>query len=252
MQTNTAYFLSVLKMQNHNSYISAGKTHRGASRPVNQDAIFIDDQSGIWIVADGMGGHSAGEIASSWVCEHLPIEIETHRWAGKKAIHAVHQKLRGYAQQEMKYEGMGTTMIMAVKQDNALKLYWSGDCRAYLLAPSNYTTLSKDHSVVQRLIDLNVIDQEEAVRHPQRNIVTSCIGGDLVTPDIGSRELIIAPDEILLLCSDGLYKELSLNEIHRVITTADTLEDGARNLVSKANSYGSRDNVSALLIALKT
>ena len=238
-------------MLKHTSYISAGSTHRGAYRPMNQDAIFIDDQSGIWIVADGMGGHKAGEIASNWVCKHLPPEIKIHNCDGKKAIQTIHQKLRAYAEQEIEYKGMGTTMIMAVKQDSSLKLYWSGDCRAYLLNPSDCTLLSKDHSVVQRLIDLNIINQEEAALHPQRNVVSSCIGGDLLQPDVDTKELILAPRETLLLCSDGLYKELSLNEIHTVVKTANTLKQGTRDLVIQANAHGARDNVSAILIGLE-
>ncbi|MBT1451876.1 serine/threonine-protein phosphatase [Glaciecola sp. XM2] len=239
-------------MPNHNSYIGAGITHRGTTRPINQDAIFIDDKSGIWIVADGMGGHRAGEVASNWVCKHLPHEVKIHHCAGKEAIQAVHQKLRSYAQQEIEYEGMGTTMIMAVKQGDTINLYWSGDCRAYLLTSNNCKLLSKDHSVVQRLLDLNVIDQDEAARHPQRNIVTSCIGGDLAKPEIDEKELTLGALETLLLCSDGLYKALSLDEIHTVIKGANSLEQGAQNLVSQANAHGAKDNVSAILISPET
>lgn len=229
-------------------YHSRGNTHTGVIRATNQDAIFTDDTAGIWIVADGMGGHNAGEVASNWVCEHLPIEVKSQPNSVLQAIQNVHQQLQRLSAKQPEYKGMGTTMIMAIEHKQHLELYWSGDCRGYLLGNDTCTLVSKDHSVVQNLIELKVIDEKAAARHPQRHIVTSCLGGHHSKPKIDTTRLSLNENDTLLLCSDGLYRELSDRDLLNIISNTSHPNPVAERLINQANQQGGRDNISAVLI----
>ncbi len=247
MVVNTTPCISAFKMQSFNKFIAAGCTDPGRKRTLNQDCVFIDDAAGIWIVADGMGGHNAGEVASRWVCEHLPKVLATCSSASD-AIEIVHRQLQSYAEENAELVGMGTTIILAVQSGADISLYWSGDCRAYQLTKTACTLLTKDHSLVQDLVDLNMIDSTQAKQHPQRNVVTSCLGGALVRPTIDSLTLTLNCDESLLLCSDGLYKELNQSELHSIISAPSSLSATTQNLIEQAKIKGGQDNISSLLI----
>ena len=231
-------------------FISSGQTHQGVTRTNNQDAIFMDDNAGIWIVADGMGGHNAGEVASQVVCEYLPKNLSYRCQNCQHAIYAVHEQIKALSIQNPEYAGMGATMIAAVQKGNDVDLYWSGDCRAYLISSSECRLLSKDHSAVQKLIDLNIIDNDAAKIHPQRHLVTSCLGGSISKPDIDNISISLPHNETLMLCSDGLYKELSESEITNILAKAKHISQASEMLIAKANQHGGRDNISLILISL--
>ncbi|MEP1448232.1 MAG: protein phosphatase 2C domain-containing protein [Paraglaciecola sp.] len=245
---STKGYINAYKLRSYKMYHSHGNTHSGLIRANNQDAIFMDDTAGIWIVADGMGGHNAGEVASNWVCEYLPNEVKNQPITVTQAIQNVHQELQELGSQRPEFKGMGTTMIMAIVHKQHVELYWSGDCRGYLVGHDTCTLVSKDHSVVQNLIELQVIDEKAAARHPQRHIVTSCLGGNHSKPKIDTIRLSLNENDTLLLCSDGLYRELSDRDLLGIISNTNHPTPVAERLVKQANQLGGRDNISAVLI----
>ncbi|GAA6184017.1 protein phosphatase 2C domain-containing protein [Alteromonas sp. M12] len=229
--------------------MAAGNTHKGIRRTSNQDAIFMDDSQGIWIVADGMGGHNAGEIAANIICKYLPTEIKQPSQTVTNAILKVHNQIQTASRQHTLYAGMGSTMILAVQQQQHLQIYWSGDCRAYLYTAGKLRLVSKDHSLIQKLKDDNIIDDQAAAKHPQRHLVTSCLGGSLAQPVIDNITLILGLNDLLLLCSDGLYNELNLQDMQAIISEKKASETRVNELIKQANQLGGKDNISAILIA---
>ncbi|MEP4890913.1 MAG: protein phosphatase 2C domain-containing protein [Aliiglaciecola sp.] len=236
-------------MSKTSMYMAAGNSHKGMRRATNQDAIFMDDKIGIWIVADGMGGHNAGEVASDIVCKYLPTELKTPYQTVTQGIYNVHKQIQTASRQHALYAGMGCTIIMAIQQQQKLHIYWSGDCRAYVLCDAGLRLLSKDHSLVQNLKDSNLIDEHAAAKHPQRHLVTSCLGGRLPQPIIDNLTITLGTDDLLLLCSDGLYNELSLQDMQAIIKNTKDLNASVNKLIKQANEQGGKDNISAVLIA---
>jgi protein phosphatase len=226
-----------------------GKTDIGMKRALNQDAIFVDNKAGIWIIADGMGGHNAGEVAAKIVCECLPTKINNTHNNVIQAIQLVHQKLLEYSEQHIEFSGMGSTIIIAVRYEQSLHIFWSGDCRAYLVCEDDCKLLSKDHSIIQQLIDKKIIDEQEALDHPQQHMVTSCLGGRRMQPTIDQITLTLRANEIVLLCSDGLHKELNNTQITSTLKTANSLQAAPEALIRQANLNGGGDNISVVLIS---
>lgn len=231
--------------------IAKGATIKGDKRPSNQDALYINDSDKVWIVADGMGGHAGGETASKEVCEHLP-KLLKEASSASEALHKLHSSIVNIGISKAALYGLGATVVIAKQIQNQLNIYWVGDCRAYHLKPSSIVPLTKDHSHVQQLIDLGLIDEAEARSHPKRNIVTQCIGGNKFdNPQIGLTTLDLGSSQYVLLCSDGLYSELGEQEMLHIIEQADNQEDAIQNLLRAANANGGNDNITAILLANK-
>ncbi|MFC2027092.1 Stp1/IreP family PP2C-type Ser/Thr phosphatase [Chloroflexota bacterium] len=228
------------------------KTDIGRKRIVNEDSILTVKfgESHLLAIADGLGGHAAGEIASRLALEKIENNLKsqlntTHKKdAIREAIADANAEIYRLSQQKPEYSGMGTTLVAAIVSKSEVLICNIGDSRAYLLG-SEIRQISKDHSVVQELVDRNVISEEEAFAHAQKNLVTRTIGISKNTdPDFYEEEI---SGKQLLLCSDGLSDLLRNNEIFDIVTASSTLEKACTTLIDEANERGGKDNISVIL-----
>lgn len=227
---------------------SWARTSAGKVRTQNQDSFYTNDNFGIWLIADGMGGHAGGRYASSTISKELPRFIQ-QGYSIRDAIFRCHQLLRNYSQSRANCSDMGSTLVLAVWSKHVLDIYWVGDSRAYIINDDGITRLTKDHSVVQKLIDLALIDEKSAANHPDKHILTQCLGGGKDSdPEVGSVKLSLKSDDLILLCSDGLYTELSDNKIYEAVHTALDKENAIKHLIALAEDSGGNDNISATII----
>jgi PPM family protein phosphatase len=231
---------------------SAGATDVGRVRDSNEDAILLRDS--VFAVADGMGGHLAGEIASATALK--PVEALEGRVfrdstaaveALRSAVVSANETVSELADKEPSYRGMGTTLTAALVEGRRLHLAHVGDSRAYLLRDGRFSQLTDDHTLVQHLVDEGQITREEATKHPQRSIITRAIGVSPVI-DVDSMSLELQPGDQLLLCSDGLTGAVDDETIHRVLLEMEDIDVAVDHLVELANANGGHDNITVLLL----
>lgn len=235
----------------------AALTDRGRVRRRNEDNWSADAAAGLYVVSDGLGGHSAGELASKIVVEALPLLLKERLPPSGDLINAVKPAsgaLRDLSRQvyeqtrgEPGLEGMGATVVLAVVRGAQALIVHLGDSRAYRFHNGRLGRLTNDHSVVQLLIDYGEITPDEARTHPARGCVTRSVGmaGEPV-PECRLVEL--QPGDRLLLCTDGLVGMLVDEEISRILAAGGELEAVCRRLVDAANEAGGRDNVTVLML----
>ena len=239
-----------------------GKTDIGMHRKENQDRIEIPNEKNnfkLFIVADGMGGANAGGVASQMAIEYVKNSIidgiektgyerdkleELLRKAIVDANRYVYNKSKGNSE----YEGMGTTISVALVVKNKVYIGHIGDSRIYRIRKHIMRQLTKDHSYVQELLRNKTITREEAENHPQKNILLKVLGCEPeIEPDIMVKGFI--KDDILLLCSDGLTNMIDKDDIHEMISDGKhNLKETCTNLISCANNNGGYDNISVILI----
>lgn len=238
-----------------------GLTDVGMVREVNQDTFRaeLDPQSdrGLFLVCDGMGGANAGEVASGMAADALLQAMgdlwRTGRPDGLKkrlrqAYDQVNQAVYDAAQDNEDYSGMGTTMVCALCGENQALVGNVGDSRAYVLDDAGLRQVTEDHSLVTELMKRGNLTLEEARRHPSRNVITRAIGADAtVQCDLFVEKL--KPGQFLLLCSDGLIREVAEPEIYYEVFQSGKPEGACQRLVDMAKSRGARDNVTVVLIA---
>ena len=228
----------------------AGLSHRGLVRPVNEDAILIDPTGALWAVADGMGGHGHGDLAADLVID--AFARMPHGAGGRgllaEAFAAAHAEVQGRARAGGLGE-IGATVVALLIEAGHATLAWAGDSRAYRLRRGALERLTRDHSLVQELLDLGEIGETEAERHPQRNVVTRAVGaGDEVAPAFADIEL--EEGDLLLLCSDGLTRCVPDAEIAALLAAAEEPGRACRALVEAALAAGAPDNVSAVVVSI--
>lgn len=243
----------------------AARTDRGMVREHNEDEIFVDPARGLAILADGLGGCNAGEVASGMATSFLVSALETSFfdpvWSVSKVggrpsvsdafaecIDQANQTIYHAACNEPTYAGMGTTLVMALFFDNRVTVAHIGDSRLYRLRDGLLTGVTRDHSLLQEQIDHGMISTEEARFAQHKNLVTRALGVEpSVEAEIHSYD--VRPDDLYLLCSDGLNDMVSDEEIHRVLQAlSDDLETAVDRLIRMANDNGGRDNVSVILV----
>ncbi|GHU30137.1 hypothetical protein AGMMS50256_16470 [Betaproteobacteria bacterium] len=241
------------------------RTDPGLVREHNEDVVFANPARGLVILADGMGGYNAGEVASGIAISFLasvletsffdPVEEESDLIGRPSACRCLSESI-GLANtviynasiSEPPYSGMGTTLVMGLFFDNRIAVAHIGDSRLYLLRDGQLTLVTHDHSLLQEQIDLGMTTMEEARFALNRNLVTRALGVDpLVEAEI--HEYDVLPGDIYLLCSDGLNDMLLDEEIHLALQTLSAnLEQAADYLIQMANDNGGRDNVSVILV----
>ncbi|WP_299586407.1 protein phosphatase 2C domain-containing protein [uncultured Microbulbifer sp.] len=228
---------------------SAGATHPGYRREQNEDAYWGDEDKGIWIVADGLGGHHAGEIASQTVVEEIQKSAATDRHY-ERALQKAHALLLG---DEHSTANMGSTAVVLAEEGDYYHIYWVGDSRAYLWTQGDkggeLSQLTSDHSYVQMLMDSGAINPEEAAAHPNRHVITRCIGGS-TNPKLEVDRVSYrwSAGQKLLLCSDGLSSEVPSEKIARIITENTDNERIVALLVHAALDAGGKDNITVQVI----
>lgn len=234
-----------------------GLTDAGRIRANNEDAISTLEPLGLAVLADGMGGYNAGEVASAMAVEHIrqhlqpwltarPVASRELPQAVLRGIELANQAIYEASAAHREFRGMGTTVVVAVFHGSRVLLAHAGDSRVYRLRQGQLVTLTRDHSLLQEQIDAGLISPELARHATYRNLVTRAVGVEAaVRPDLN--ELGTEPGDLYLLCSDGLNDMLSDEEIASVLLRTPSLEAAARALVDAANAAGGRDNISVIL-----
>lgn len=234
-------------------WTSTGVSHVGKVRKINEDSILDRPQQGLWVVADGMGGHSAGDLASQLIVK----ELDALHWQGgissraaifENTLLAVNEELLRVARSGESHRVIGSTVVaLLIDEQDAAVCAWVGDSRLYRLRDNSIEQLSQDHSQVEEMIGRGEIQRDEAESHPAANVITRAVGGDarllveLEWIDLANRDRY-------LLCSDGLYKELSDLDIGTILQQSKTCEEAANALIEQTLERGSRDNVSVIVI----
>ena len=230
-------------------------TDIGRKREVNQDYVFATDETignlpNLLVVADGMGGHRAGDFASRFTVEVLAEEVqnckETHpETILGNSIQAANERLLEEAEKDNRLEGMGTTLVAATILDHVLYFANVGDSRLYLIN-KEIRQLSKDHSMVEEMVRLGGLTEEEATHHPDKNIITRAIGvKQKVEPDFF--EYRLKGGDIILMCSDGLTNMVDDDEIFQIVKSARDIVEAVESLIQRANENGGSDNIGVVL-----
>ena len=227
---------------------SCGITTVGAIRKNNEDAFLNRPDLGVWAVADGMGGHAAGDVASRLVVdrlEQLPANgsLSTVVDAAEDQLLEANRKLLTLAMKH-KERTIGSTAVVLVARDRHAACLWAGDSRLYRIRGRRIEQVMQDHAMVEDLVESGLISREQAVGHPQANRITRAIGA-MPSLFVDLELFAIRPGDIYLLCSDGLYKELSNEEI---LTTLGGDEQAVDKLVKLAMERGARDNVTVVTV----
>jgi len=228
---------------------SFGVTDPGLMRANNQDTFFTSDADGVWLVADGMGGCQGGEVASKIAQDMIVLGFK-NGLDSKRAILYAHRAILEHGDTHQELKGLGTTLALVKENLLKVQISWVGDSRVYLWRKNTLTQLSKDHSVVQRLLDSGIITQEEAINHPQRNLVTSILGlvGSESDLEIGLVDFEWRNGDKLMLCSDGLTDELLDEQIQEIMASNLNSEQQKNKLLQAALSAGGRDNTTVLIV----
>ena len=231
------------------------KTDIGRKREVNQDYVFATDQPignipNLLIVADGMGGHKAGDFASKYTTESVVESLKQSTVSGpqamfEEAISKANTEIIELAASDVNLEGMGTTLVVATVIEHTLYFANVGDSRLYVIG-DEIKQLSKDHSLVEEMVRLGGINEDEAKHHPDKNIITRAIGAKLDV-EIDFFEYRIVEGDIILMCTDGLSNMVGDDRIYEILKGEDT-EDKAQVLVDEANANGGRDNIAVIVI----
>lgn len=229
-------------------------SHPGLVRDNNEDCFLSQPESGLWLVADGMGGHEAGEVASAIVRDTLSATLrDKPNTPIDQAIQAAHQAILKSAQMGIGATGMGSTLVALKANNHKYQIAWVGDSRAYLWTPSEeggqLEQLSVDHSYVQMLVDKGLILPEEADNHPEKNIITQCLGmQELAQVQVDIAEGQWQKDQWILLCSDGLTDEVTDKSIAQILCGAENPVTAVEQLLQTALTNGGRDNITLQII----
>ena len=234
-------------------FTAAALTDRGRKRPSNEDAFGYSVEDGVYVVCDGMGGAAAGEVASNIaVDEVLRVFNERNGSAvlpndAEEAISLANDAIYSRAQRNYKLSGMGTTLVAAVVRNQHIWIMNIGDSRCYRLRGGRLEQITLDHSLVEEQVRMGRMTRAEALRSPLRNMITRALGTqNRVTPDCFDFDA--TPGDLLLLCSDGLTRELSDALIHSLVSTDVPLEDRCTRLVEAAKKAGGHDNITCILV----
>lgn len=225
------------------------RTDVGLIRKQNEDAAWYDEKKAVYAVADGMGGHLAGEVASSMAIDAVRDMAQRERTPGisalKDMVRTAHEAIAAHAQAHSECAGMGTTLSVLWRGGNYVYIAHVGDSRIYRLREGNLERITQDHSLVEELVRARIITPEQARTHPRRNVITRALGTqgenepDLLVTDIQKGDLF-------LLCSDGLTSMVEDKAIEKTLCE-NSLERAADSLIEQALAAGGRDNVTVVL-----
>ena len=242
------------------NFTASGKTDQGLVRANNEDSFYLDEKLGLLVVADGMGGHASGEIASK-----LAVNVIRDYFQGPQkligncnpaysdatnklgcAIRLANQAIYEAAQSSPQLKGMGTTIVAVLLTGNKLSIAHIGDSRAYLIRAGNIDQLTDDHSMVNEQVKRDIITKEEAAKSKMRNVLTKALG---ISADMEADldELTIFGDDILFLCSDGLNTMLSDDDMLEIVSIAGNSNAACDSLINAANEKGGKDNITVVI-----
>ena len=232
----------------------------GRARSNNEDSVAVDTDVSLAVLADGMGGYNAGEVASSMATSFILSELG--RWLTEASAQATDQEVRramdicvdnanraifNAANSNPQYAGMGTTLVVAVFRQSQLLVGHVGDSRAYRLRAGRLVQITRDHSLLQEQIDAGLITPEQAAFSANKNLVTRAVGVE-DTVQLETHQHEVMPGDLYLLCSDGLSDMLADESISQVLQAHESLESGCKALIEAANDAGGKDNISVILV----
>ena len=234
-------------------------TDLGMVRDLNEDYVgyLINDNIKLFIVADGMGGHNAGEIASKIAVETVKnyFEVKTNISKNnlsshfKEAIICANKKIFNISKEKKECRGMGTTLTACIMYKNKTLITNVGDSSCFIIDKNNIIKITKDHSLVQQLVDKGSITEEEAANHPNKNVITRAVGTyeDL---EIDVFDISNINFELVLLCTDGLTNDISKDELYNFFSenNCDSYDELCKKVVEEAKKRGGRDNISLILV----
>lgn len=233
------------------SFRSSAATHAGTANRLNEDGYVNRPDLGLWAVADGAGGHESGEVASAAVVSLLQtidgglpagemlVEVRARLETAHARLHAEGERRGGGAM-------VATTVVVLLVRDGHFACLWAGDSRAYLLRGNALTRITRDHSLVQVMVENGTISEAEAARHPQANIITRAVGADIDLLELDKRTGQLQPGDRLLLCTDGLSKTVPEEMLAELLAGDD--DSAAERLVTAALMAKVTDNVTAVTI----
>lgn len=248
--------------------LAAGQTDVGCVRKHNEDNFLIDNELGLFVVADGLGGHAAGEVASQIVVEKVgqfiaqtveqdrtwPLDYDVNLpYDGnrlKAALLLSDQAIVDDIRSNPERESMGSTVVACLVRGDRVTLVHVGDSRAYMLDPGGIRQITKDHSWVAEQVANGILTSDEARKHPFRNVITQALGngGDL---DVAVQEIQVKELDRLLLCSDGLSGMVQDADIWSIVQGAPSLQQAARELIEKARDNGGEDNITVVIVGIE-
>lgn len=233
------------------TFRSSATTHVGMVRKVNQDAFAERSDIGVWVVADGMGGHEAGEVASKTVTDHIKSLLPDENLAGmiaavEESIRAANRELLDQAASYDSQRVPGSTVVVLIINGNQGALVWAGDSRIYRRRDEIVELITRDHSHVQDLVEQGVILESEAESHPMANVITRAIG--ISEPlELETKLIEVKSSDQFLLCSDGLSRLVTNEEIQSMMANKDS-EEVTQSLLHTALVRGARDNVTLICV----
>lgn len=239
--------------------MAAGVTDVGKVREANEDYFLVDLDKRLYIVADGMGGHNAGEVASMNATESVNARLTSELLSEMSgddekirnemitAVKDAHSRIIQMAKAEERYRGMGCTLVLAWIEGNSLHLCHVGDSRAYRCNNSGIHLLTTDHSHVMSLVAAGKMTMEEARVSPLKNELSMAVGASVnIEPEYN--RYAMSHGDIILLCSDGLWDMLSDEEIHEILRKKSPLKTICQELIKRANQEGGRDNITVVVV----
>ena len=245
-----------------------GATDVGMKRRLNEDVFLVDNEAGVFLVADGMGGHAAGEVASRLAADEIVKVLSSRTYqhgetwpehwdsirsaAANLAIDAVkeaHQQVTSAVERDPNLKGMGTTVVVAIHRgrSDSLVICHVGDSRAYRYRGESLSLLTDDHSWVHEQVAAGLLTEQAARSHPLKNVVTQALGGS-TDPEADVYETTMEDGDVFLLCSDGLNTMLSDTLIEAELARGGSLKDMTERLIVRSNEQGGNDNVSVVLM----
>lgn len=235
--------------------LSWGATDAGAVRSVNQDSYLTRDELGLWMVADGAGGHDGGTLASQTIVRELAelsagLSDESVVDEVANALERTHIALRLAALSERRDAIIATTVVALILRGSRVTCMWAGDSRAYRFRGRRLKLLTRDHSLVQEMVSAGTLTAEEAEHHPQRHIITRAVGADCHGLALERLSDDVEPGDLYLLCSDGVSVALSEAEITAVLEQPSSL--AANELIAIALEHKAQDNVTAVVVSVPT
>ena len=236
------------------SWTSCGKTNVGKARKLNEDSMLVKPEAGMWVVADGMGGHEAGDVASQMVVSALKevpegISLEKYIDDIEDTLIGVNKKLIEIANQGEKPTTVGSTVVVMLAYEKFCAFIWAGDSRLYRHRNGKLVQLTTDHSQVQLYVEQGLITKEEAENHPQSNMITRAVGAsENLVLDVDMQEM--EKGDRYLLCSDGLTKHITDLDFENILAKGD-IEKKCNELIDLTLARGAKDNVTAILIDIE-
>lgn len=232
-------------------------TDIGKRRKLNQDYVYTSETAvgnlpNIFLVADGMGGHNAGDYASRYTIETIVDEVsksdeESPVFVLEKAIKAANGFIRKKAEEEIELNGMGTTVVAATIDGDKLCVANVGDSRLYIINKRDIKQITRDHSLVEEMVRMGGLKREMARNHPDKNIITRAIGAQ-EDVEVDFFELTLEKDDVILMCSDGLTNMIEDEEIRMIMQGQRDIVEKAESLIKAANNNGGKDNIAVVIV----